>query len=254
MKRGWVLLVSVFLSVMIVNSAHAQTYAWTKYDDFNSGVINLNKWIIDDSSAEITIEGGRAKFLHLPDHPNDNAWLRIKKGATNVWGIRTTIESEGCNFADPAKRDIRARLGCNMGTEVNNPSNVTFSQLTLMPYSGGNSPRLYGQVSVSPVDDQSTGWLYDLFNGNFFNENGMLPEDVMGVPYTLTMEWTTGSVKYSVAGQGKITYQFDRSHLVRPVSNTTGPVPPGATIGTRSNSGAGPCTVYFDDVFVLRKY
>ena len=254
MKTKWVLLVSVVLGVMIVNSVYAQTYRWVKYDDFNSGVINPNKWTIDDSSAEITIEGGRAKFLHLADHPNDPAWLRVKKGIVNVWGIKTTIEFEGCNFADPEKRDIRAILGGNMGTEVTNPGNLAFSSLTLMPYYWGPFPRLYGTVAVVPVDDPTNGWLYDLFSGNFFYENGMLPEDIMGVPYTFTMKWTASSVRYSVAGQGKITYQFDQSHFVSPISNTTGPVEPFAGIGTRSNSGAGPCTVYFDDVYVLRKY
>jgi hypothetical protein len=34
------------------------------YDNFNSGTINPDLWDLDESSATITVEGGRAKFFH----------------------------------------------------------------------------------------------------------------------------------------------------------------------------------------------
>ena len=55
MKTRWIVFVAVVLGVMIVNSALAQTYVWKKYDDFNSGVINPDKWHIDNSCASISI-------------------------------------------------------------------------------------------------------------------------------------------------------------------------------------------------------
>ena len=35
------------------------------YDNFNSGSINPDLWDVDDSSATITVENGRAKFVMM---------------------------------------------------------------------------------------------------------------------------------------------------------------------------------------------
>ena len=75
----------------------------------------------------------------------------------------------------------------------------------------------------------------------------------MGVPYTFTMEWTTKFVKYTVQrqgeGQGVIQYTWDKSLVVKTFTDPLDPLV-FVGIGTRSDLGGGPCTVYFDDVYV----
>jgi hypothetical protein len=251
MKKRWGLFVLVFLGVLIVNSVYAQTYVWKKYDDFKSSVIDTNKWYIDDSSATISIENGKAKFVHNGGFPGDPAWLKIKKKITNVWGIKATIEFESCNFADPAKRDVKAMVGANLGEEAATPTNRVFCSLDLEPYfNNADTPRLYGIINLWDISVSPNVLIADLFAGYFLRENGGVAADVIGIPFTVTMEWTTKYVKFTVANEGKATYNFEKTYKVKSFKD---PNKAFVGIGTMSSSGGGPCTVCFDDVYVLRK-
>jgi hypothetical protein len=252
MKTRWWLFVLVFLGVFIANSAYAQTYIWKKYDDFSSGVIDITKWDIDDSSATITIENGRAKFVHNPGFANDSAWLKVIKKNTNIWGIKATVEFESCNFADPTERDVRARIGANIGTEAATPTNRVYAALNLEPYyNNGDSPKLHGFINVWDTIPNPDVSVRDIFSCNFPREDGAVPADFIGIPFTITQEWTAKSVKFTVLDQGKATYNYDKTYKVKPI---TDPDMVLVGIGTSSNSGGGTCTIYFDDVYVLRKY
>jgi hypothetical protein len=73
MKKFNIFLYAIsFLLVIACN-----TFAgWELYDDFNSGTsFETDKWSLDTSSANISIENGEAKFVHLPGRPNDSSWL-----------------------------------------------------------------------------------------------------------------------------------------------------------------------------------
>ena len=65
------------------------------------------------------------------------------------------------------------------------------------------------------------------------------------------MEWTTKDVKYTlqsdVEGLGVINYTWDKSLEIEKMADA-GSASVG--IGTRSNLGDGPCTIYFDNVYI----
>jgi len=247
----FVLVVSVVLGILIANSIHAQTYVWKKYDDFNSGVINTNKWDIDDSSATITIDNGRVKFVHNAGFANDSAFLTIKKGVTNIWGIKATIQFESCTAPAPDYTDVRARVGANIGEEAETLTNRVWASLGLEPYYTNKTyPRFYGFVNVWDTTRNPDELIADLFYAYFPREVGEVPADVIGIPFTITEEWTAKSVKFTVASKGKTTYNYDKKYKVIPMTDATKAY---VGIGTASNSGFGTCTVYFDDVYVLRK-
>jgi hypothetical protein len=244
-------LVSISLGVMIVNSVYAQTYVWKKYDDFNSGVIDTNKWDIDNSSATISIENGKAKFVHNPGFPGDNAWLEIKKGITNVWGIKATIQFESCTAPAPDYTDVRARVGANIGVEAVTPTNRVWASLGIEPYYNNDTyPRFYGYIQVYDTIPSPDQLITYLFYAYFPREIGEIPDDVIGIPFTITEEWTVKSLKFTVVNKGKATYNYDKTYIVKPITDATKAL---VGIGTQSDSGLGTCTVYFDDVYVLRK-
>jgi hypothetical protein len=76
----------------------------------------------------------------------------------------------------------------------------------------------------------------------------------METPFTLTMEWELSlpqSVTYTVNGQGKIKYNWEKTLKFNKI---TDPAKAFLGIGTRSNSGGGICTAYFDDVYLKYAY
>jgi hypothetical protein len=250
-KTRWVLLVSVFLGVMIVNSVYAQTYVWKKYDDFNSGVIDLNKWEIDNTSATISIENGKAKFVHTPGLPGNNSWLKIKKQITNVWGIKATIQFESCTAPAPDYTDVKARVGAMIGMEALDPANRLWASFGIEPYyQNDTSPRLYGFIDVFHLIPSPDSLITYLFETYFPRESGAVPGDVIGIPLTITQQWTAKSVKFIVKDKGKATYNYDKTYKVKPITDADRTL---VAIGTESDSGLGTCTVYFDNVYVLRK-
>jgi hypothetical protein len=95
MKKLLARLVVIAAAATIV-VVSAEAYAgWKMYDNFNSGVIDPNRWTMDTSSAIITVEGGRAKFEHLAGHPADSASL----------GIMTSTRGGGMKNREPLKAD-----------------------------------------------------------------------------------------------------------------------------------------------------
>jgi hypothetical protein len=70
------------------------------------------------------------------------------------------------------------------------------------------------------------------------------PITVTGISFNLTIVFSSEEVTYEVEGLGKITYKYPTA-VVSPDDFFRG-------LGTRSALGQGPCTVYFDDVYVLR--
>ena len=103
-------LISLFV-IGIITLFTAGAYAeWVLYDNFDSEEINLNKWDIDDSSADIFIEDGRVKFEHGDGTAGDSSWLIFKKCPETIVGIRATVTVESTSG------DVRARVGGPLGT------------------------------------------------------------------------------------------------------------------------------------------
>jgi len=69
------------------------------------------------------------------------------------------------------------------------------------------------------------------------------PLAIIGNTYSVTIAFFSDRAEYEVEGLGKITRKFPT--LAAPLSDFR-------NIGTRSTNGEGPCTVFVDDVYVLR--
>lgn len=205
---------------------------WKLYDNFNSGVINEDKWYIDDSSAIITIEDGKAKFEHLLDSANDSAWLSISEHPERITGIKATVTIVS------AEDSLRARVGGWIGAYGEDGDDV-WGQTTVQtrPEEAGGD-RLFGAASVL---DRYSNWdtMYDL------NYSSLLyPVEVIGQTFTIEMYFDKRGYGYGVEGMGDGKY------------NPFGGLGKGVVlhmgIGTRSDNEFGTGVVYFDDVYVLK--
>ena len=223
----WVVIAVVATMVGLSAEAYDCKGRWILYDNFNSGVIDPNRWTIDSSSADISIDAGRAKFVHLQGHSNDSAWLLIKIAPEKVKGIKVKVTVQSCTG------DVRARIGGFIG-EVED--DYVFDQLSLQGSIG--SPIIYGNLDVEGAPP-TYPFLYNLFYGEFIR-----PVEIIGHTFTITMSFSREEVIYKVSGLGEIKHEFPED-LSPTDSHFKG-------IGTRSTKGDGPCVVYFDDVYVLR--
>ena len=206
-------------------TAYAQEN-WQLYDDFNSGQIDEKKWEIDDSSATITVENGRAKFVHKEGFANDSSWLFVTQNLKTLKGIKATITVESCSG------DVRARLGSFIG-KIGDDYVFTQHQIRAnRDYISASLPIL------GPAPDYE--YKHDYFWGQFKS-----PLEFIGVPFTMSMVLSRDHANYGVEGQGELEFSFP--NRLSPTDDFF------KGFGTRSSSGVGTCTVYFDDVYILRQ-
>lgn len=218
----------VIATLVLAVEGYAKGPKWILYDNFNSGEIDSNLWTIDSSSADISIEEGRAKFVHIPGNPNDSAWLGIKVSPQTVKGIKAKVTVESCTG------DVRARIGGFIGMLENK-----FVWIHLGLEGGIASPRIFGGLAKiwdPPYFLNS----YELFYGQF-----MRPLSVIGNTFDLTMTFSENKAIYEVDDLGEIEHKLPENLSPLTYNYFMG-------IGTRSTNGDGPCVVYFDDVYVLR--
>ncbi len=98
---------SILFILVVAFSAHA---GWQLYDNFDAGTtIDERKWVVDDSSAIISIESGELRFLHQPNKPNDSSWLEMIDRPRAIRGVRATMRVENCTG------DVRGRIGGIIG-------------------------------------------------------------------------------------------------------------------------------------------
>jgi len=249
MKKAICFLSAIIFALTFIPTAYGSG-GWKLYDDFNSGSIDPTKWGIDQSSATITVENGMLKFVHLAGHPADPSWLAIIQNPHRITGLRATVIFDSC---EEPNKDVDARIQSFLGNDQDDPDTILSSQLSITPYYlGGNNPKTYGTLVLL---DRANSYAYSgtPFWSQFYVYDGtFLPADVMGVPYTLIMEWTKKDVSYTlrreVEGLGEINYTWDRSFVLEKFPDAQS----GAfvAIGTRSNLGHGGCTVYFDNVYI----
>jgi len=231
MKKFLLFVVAIAaVAAMVVLPSEASA-GWKLYDNFNSGVIDPNRWTIDSSSADISVEGGRAKFVHIEGHPADSAWLGIKIAPEKLRGIKAKVTVESCT---PLPTDVRARIGGLIGMM---DDDYVWNQLGLE--GGISSPRISGGLAVLG-DPPYYPFLYDLLYAHF-----MRPVGIIGHTFTITMTFSRDEFEYKVSGLGEIEYELPEN-----LSPTTDQHFKG--IGTRSESGVGSCVVYFDDVYIRR--
>jgi hypothetical protein len=225
MKKFFSYLVAITV-IAIISLASVEVYAgWELYDNFDSGFIDPTRWDIDDSSATITIEGGKAKFEHQPGFPEDSSWLIFKISPETIKAVRVTVMVESYTG------DVIARIGgriCKVGNDY------VFNQIAVK----ADGDRIFGKLYVNEWG--TSDWLYDLYLGRF-----KYPLDIIGNPFTIaTTFFNPRNVIYFVGGLGRNTVNVFED--IGPTDNYF------KGIGTRSKNGDGPCVVYFDDVYVLK--
>jgi hypothetical protein len=221
--RNWLILL-VSMLILIGSPGHVLA-DWQLYDDFSSGSFDSNKWGIDDSSATISVESGRAKFVHQSGYPGDSSWLEFRNPA-GIVGIKATVTVESCSG------DARARIGGFLGKYGDN---------TIWTALGIRADRSYLSAEV-PVLGPAPDYEYqrDYYWGRFTN-----PKAIEGSTFTISILFNREQAIFSVENDGTLTFAFP--------STLTPTDDPFKGLGTRSNDGFGVCTVYFDDVYVLRK-
>ena len=206
-------------------TAYAQS-DWQLYDNFNSGQIDPAKWEKDDSSATITVESGRAKFEHLSGFAGDSSYLLLIKNPKSIIGVKATITVQTCSG------DVRSRMASFIGRIGDDYVYSAHEIRADRDYISSSLPRL------GPAPDYE--YKGDYFWGYFKN-----PLNYIGLPFTMSMVLYRDHAEYEVEGQGAIEFSFPET-LMPTDDHFKG-------IGTRSNSGVGTCTVYFDDVYVSRQ-
>jgi len=218
-------LVFTLFPAIIFSFSTSALAGWELYDDFSSGTINSQRWIIDDSSATISVENQKAKFVHQSGHPDDSSYLIFNQNPENILGIKTDVFIESCSG------DVRARIAGHIGKVGEN--NV-WSGLQLQP----SQQKIYSSAGLEgPPPDYI--WVQDLHYAHF-----EMPITVTQVSFNVNMLFSSDKITYEVDGLGKITYKH-----ATPIAPTDSNF---KAMGTRSTNGDGPCTVYFDNVYVLR--
>ncbi len=201
---------------------------WQLYDNFSSGSVDLNKWIVDESSAIIIIENGRAKFVHQAGNAADSSWLTVSDNPETITGLKATITVESCSG------DVQARIGGFFGKVG---SDFAWSHQAIRPY----QERIIAAVGILGPEPNYEH-KYNYFWGNYKS-----PLVIIGVPYTLSTILSTSNARYLVDGLGELEYSFPSN--LEPLAEGESFI----GMGTRSTSGVGDCTVYFDDVYITRK-
>jgi hypothetical protein len=217
---------SLVFILFIAIPAHS---GWQLYDDFNSGTtIDASKWSIDNSSAVISIEGGELKFVHQEGFAEDSSWLTMIDRPQSIAGIRATMRVESCTG------DVRGRIGGIIG-QVG--ENVVWSTVRIRP--------TLGRIETSAaLLTPSYDYISDIFFGAFkYNWNE--PFDITYQNFTVEWLFSPRATSARTDAFGDIIFEYDA-----PLSPTADHF---RAIGTRSNTGEGPCEVYFDNVYVFRK-
>ena len=198
---------------------------WELYDNFSSSAIDTQRWSIDASSANISVVNGQAQFIHQSGHPNDSGYLIFNQNPENILGIKTDVVIESCSG------DVRTRIAGYSGKVG---ENHVWSGLQLKP----SNQIIYTSAGLEGPPPDYT-WVQDLHYAEY-----RTPIAVTGVSFNLTMEFSNDKITYEVDGLGKIAYKYVTT--IAPADDIL------KAIGTRSSNGDGPCTVYFDNVYVLR--
>jgi hypothetical protein len=228
MKNSLLFIIVISLILSLSSTVRA---GWQLYDDFNSGTtIDTQKWSIDDSSATISIVSGEAKFVHNSGFPNDSSWLQIIDNPQSIIGIRTKIRVESCTG------DVWGRAGGWVGKIGENPL-----------WSAISTDSDEGYISFN-VELNTPSPNYDSIYSLFwvaFHAVWDTPRDITGKTFTLEWIFTPNDITGKTDSDGEIVFKYPERVL--PYADSF------KGIGTRSRLGNGPCTIYFDDVYVYKQ-
>jgi hypothetical protein len=222
---GPTLVIVLTISVILPLNGFAGS-EWVLYDNFNSGSINPDLWDVDESSATITVENGRAKFVHDVSIPNDSSWLIFNKDPEKIEEIKAKVWV----VQDPGG-DPRARIAGWLGEDEE--GNLIWNYIQVRP----ESERVdCGAVALGDPPDFE--FVYDLFFALFKG-----PIEILNERFKLTLEFDRSELDYEESDLGEI--EHDLEDRLEPTDEVF------KGIGTRNTvSATGEFIVYFDDVYV----
>jgi hypothetical protein len=195
----------------------------------NRGYIDPEKWDIDDSSATITIDNGKARFDHDLNKPDDSSWLIFKKYPERIRAVMVTIR-----VAEPGgdEADLAGRVAGWVGRDSD--GNYLFNQLRVR-----NSYERIDCWAGALETTSSQDFVYEAFFA-FFER----PIPIVNKNYAVTMYFSPYELKFSASKLGTISHKLPKS-LYKSDDFFKG-------IGTRSfTATTGTGVVYFDNVYVM---
>jgi hypothetical protein len=198
---------------------------WTLYDDFESGEIDDTKWSVDDSSADISTENGKARFIHKPGRANDSAWLTFPV-PEDIKAIKVDVGFSYCSG------DIKVRL---CGSQYEDGQGKYVWQQLQLKYDGGELDFWLGAQDPSANNEH-----YPIFDADFerpvpASPTGLVLFSDFSLPVLSAGANSAGSMSFSPADG--LSPNKNEKHSFK-------------GFGTYSEKGMGPCTVYFDNVYV----
>jgi len=130
------------------------------------------------------------------------------------------------------------------------------ASVTITSCSGDVRPRMAGNAGSLGSDIYWTGLQFQPAQSKIYTSSSLdlvadthyaefqTPLNLIGNTYIASMIFYEDKISYEVEGLGKIAFKYPSA-----VDTAT---EDWRVIGTRSTNGEGPCTVYIDDVYVLR--
>jgi hypothetical protein len=226
MRKSFMMILAVGFVLFLPMGLFAQS-EWVLYDNFDSGYIDEALWNIDDSSAEIIIENGKAKFTHLPGYPGDSSWLYFTN-PDRIAAVKATI------LVTSSDGDCKARIGGN--TAKSSDGYVHWQTITVQ---SGYSRIYYWSGELDPENN----WL-EISQRLYAELLHPYSGDLLGKEYTLLM--TMQPTRRLMTGGPEVGMA---TYMTRQLDLTKDNDAPFLGIGTRSEDGSSSI-VYFDNVYV----
>lgn len=199
---------------------------WELYDDFSSGALDAQKWANNSSVSTVIVENGQLKLVHNSGFPAQSGYIQFIQNPETIMGMKASVTITSCSG------DVRPRMAGNSGSLG---SDIYWTGLQFQPARS----RIY---TVTSLEDSLNN--YDLVAETHYAQF-QTPLNLIGNTYIASMVFYEDKISYEVEGLGKIAFKYPT------VVDTT--TENWRVIGTRSSNGEGPCTVYIDDVYVLRR-
>lgn len=223
---------------------------WVLYDNFNSGVINANKWDQDASglTGAIVVENGAAKFVQDKGIINDSSWLIFKKSPEKIKAIRARVKIASNQI------NVFCRIAGYIGEDED--GNPLWQQIRLRSYKNDTDDYYQAvEFTASYLDANDTNVsLQDLASGGFkkpLSGTYEVPDDLTGEWITLEIHFNRKALTYGVVNMNNWITSPIAAEEVKRITN---PDFIFKGIGVRAVNTAEvgeTCTVYFDNVWVL---
>ena len=239
------------LTILMGFNICASAQSWQLYDNFNSGVLNTNKWDVFnvDQNAQVqgtvTVVNNRMRIVHYPvPSPSEDQYIYIglKQFRSAIKGIRADIKVHSCTG------NQEARLETNYGyvDKTGSNFNVLTAQSSVRPHQNVIAGITYideykpNGDYVDYVKDESWNGMYD---------TGQLADRFKIVSVQVSPN-TMKSVYWYVAGANQSVRHMPKKVNALPFALKRN------YISTRRREDVGHsadnCTIEIDNVMVLR--